>query len=376
MIKRMIIMLIAVAIVFGGIFGFKAWKGYMMGQKMAARGMPSQTVSTIKADYQIWQSRLEAIGSLRAMRGTDLSPEVPGMVSAIHFKQGDEVKAGVLLLELDAKSDIARLQSLKAVADLATTKYRRDKAQFRIKAVSQQTLDADVASRREAIANVAEQQALVNKKFIRAPFSGRLGIRVVDLGQYLKAGTVIVTLQALDPIYLDFHLPQQTLALIHVGQHVTARTDAYPGQAFSGKVEVIEPQVDVSTRNVKVRARLDNSDYKLLPGMYATVDVISGTPKRYITLPQSAITYNPYGNLVYLVETKGADKQGKPQLVAKEVFVTTGRTRGDQVAILKGVKAGDIVVTAGQIKLRNGSPVLINNSIQPSNDANPKPGDE
>jgi len=381
MTKRMIIMLIVVGIVFGGIFGFKAWTGYMMGKHMASRGAPSQTVSTIEAGYQQWQPKLEAVGSLNAMRGADLSPEVAGIVSSIHFRQGEDVKTGALLLELDASSDIARLQSLKAVAELARTTYQRDKAQFQVKAVSQQILDTDAANLKQALANVAEQQALVNKKIIRAPFSGRLGIRAVDLGQYLNAGSVIVTLQALDPIYLDFYLPQQALAAISVGQEVAARTDTWPGQVFTGKVEVIEPRVDTSTRNVKVRAKLDNSNHQLLPGMYATVDIISGKPRRYITLPQTAITYNPYGNLVYLVEhkgvkKKGADKQGKPKLVAKAVFVTTGNTRGDQVAILKGVKAGDTVVASGQIKLRNGSPIVINNSIQPSDNPNPKPEDK
>jgi len=376
MTKRMIIMLIALALLFGGIFGFKSYKGYMMGRMMAARGAPLQTVSTIKATYQAWQPKLKAIGSLRAIRGINLSPEVPGIVSAIYFKQGEDVKTGVLLLKLDASSDIARLRSLKAVAELAKTTYRRDKAQFRIKAISQQTLDMSAANREEALANVAEQQALVDKKFIRAPFAGRVGIRAVDLGQYLNAGSAIVALQALDPIYLDFYLPQQALAKIKVGQKVRVETDTYPGQIFSGRIEVIEPRIDTATRNVKVRARLNNPGRKLLPGMYATVNIISGKPRRHITLPQTAISYNPYGNLVYLVQERGVDKHGKARLVAKQVFVTTGTTRGDQVAILKGVKEGDIVVTSGQIKLRNGSPVVINNSVQPSDNPNPKPEDE
>jgi len=376
MIKRMLIMLILVAVVFGGIFGFKAWTGYMMGKKMAARGMPPQTVSTIVANYQEWQPKLEAVGSLRAVRGVDISPEIPGIVVRIHFKQGQEVKKGALLLELDASSDIARLQSLKAAAELARIIYRRDKAQFKVKAVSRQTVDTDEANLKQAIANAAEQQAIVDKKSIRTPFSGRLGIRQVDAGQYLKAGTTIVTLQALDPIYLDFFLPQQALNAIRVGQKVTVRINTWPERVFSGSISVINPQVESATRNVSIRATLENKDHKLLPGMYATVDVISGKPKHYITLPQTAITYNPYGNLVYLVKHKGVDKQGKPKLVAKTVFVTLGSTRGDQVAILKGVKAGDTVVTSGQIKLRNGSPVLINNAIQPGFDANPQPQDQ
>jgi len=372
----MLIMLILVAIVFGGIFGFKAYKGYMTGKSMASRGAPTQTVSTIEAGYQQWQPGLEAVGSLRAMRGADLSPEVSGLVSVIHFRQGEDVKAGTLLLELDASSDIARLQSLKAAADLTRTTYQRDKAQFQVKAVSRQTLDTDAANLKQALANVAEQQALVDKKFIRAPFSGRLGVRAVDLGQYLNAGSVIVTLQALDPIYADFYLPQKSLGMLKVGQEVTVKTDAWPGETFTGKLSVIDPKVDPNTRNITVRALLENPDKKLLPGMYATVDIVAGQARPLITLPQTAVTYNPYGNIVYLVESQGTAAHGKPKLVARQVFVTTGDTRGDQVAILRGVKEGDTVVTAGQIKLRNGSAVLINNSILPSNEPNPQPRDE
>jgi len=376
MTKRMFIMLILVAVVFGGVFGFKAWTGYMMGKKMAARGMPPQTVSTLQAGYQEWQPKLEAVGSLRAVRGVDISPEVPGIVARIHFKQGQDVKKGTLLLELDASSDTARLQSLKAAAELARITYRRDLAQFRVKAVSKQTVDTDEANLKQAIANAAEQQAMVNKKFIHAPFSGRLGIRQVDIGQYLKTGTAVVTLQALEPIYLDFFLPQQVLNAIKVGQKVIARTNTWPDRMFRGSISVVNPQVESSTRNVRVRATLENRDHSLLPGMYVTVNIVSGLSQRYITLPQTAITYNPYGNMVYLAEKKGEDKEGRPQRTARSVFVTTGAERGDQVAIIKGIKEGDIVITAGQMKLRNGSPILVNNAIQPSFDANPQPEDQ
>jgi len=375
MTKRMIIMFAVTAAVFGSIFGYKAWSGYMMGKQMAARGMPAQTVSTIQAGYQPWQPELAAVGSLRAVRGTDLSPEVPGIVARIHFQQGEEVQAGTLLLELDASSDTARLNALKAAADLARITYRRDKAQYKARAISRQTVDTDEANLKQTLANVAEQQALVNKKSIRAPFSGRLGIRQVDIGQYLKAGDKIVTLQALNPIYLDFFLPQQALNTVKVGQMIKATTNTWPNQTFSGRISVINPQVETSTRNVSIRTTLKNPEHKLLPGMYATVAIDSGPVQRYITLPQTAITYNPYGNMVYAVEKKGVDKKGRPQLAARAVFVTTGAARGDQVAILKGVREGDTIITAGQLKLHNGSPVVINNAIKPSFDENPEPED-
>jgi membrane fusion protein (multidrug efflux system) len=374
--KRMIIMLLLAGVIFGGIFGFQAFKGHMMKKFMSSMGNAPQTVSTFTAAYQEWQPKIEAVGSLHAIEGVEVSPEVTGIVSAIHFEQGQDIKQGTVLVELVADNDIARLHTLQAAASLAKTTYERDKEQFEFKAVSQQQLDADKASLAQADASVAEQQALVNKKFIRALFSGRTGVRLVSVGQYLNAGTPVVSLQKLDPIYLDFSVPQQSISIVKVGQKVTATTDAYPGEVFSGKVSVINPEVDSATLNVKVRAELSNPRHQLLPGMYATVDISSGKPERHITLPQTAVTYNPYGNIVFLVEQQGVDDKGKAKLVAKQVFVTTGDTRGDQVAILKGLKEGDTVVSAGQVKLHNGSPVAVNNTIQPSNEPQPQPQDE
>ncbi|HTN94714.1 MAG TPA: efflux RND transporter periplasmic adaptor subunit [Gallionella sp.] len=376
MTKRMVIMLVLAGVVFGGIFGFQAFKGHMMKKFMSSMGNAPQTVSTIKAGYQEWQPQLEAVGSLRAINGVQVSPEVSGTVAALHFKQGEDVDKGQLLVELDAESEIAKLHSLQAASALAKTTYDRDTQQFQFKAVSQQTLDADKANLMQADANVAEQQALVNKKFIHALFRGRVGIRQVSVGQYVNAGTPVVSLQALDPIFLDFSVPQQNISMISHGQKVTATSDAYPGEQFTGRIIVIDPEVDATTLNVKVRAELKNPGRRLLPGMYATVDISTGKPKRYITVPQTAVTYNPYGNIAYLAEQHGTDDKGKPKLTVKQVFVTTGDTRGDQVTVLKGIKEGDVVVTAGQVKLHNGSPVTINNEVQPSNEPNPEPKDQ
>ena len=376
MTKRMLIMLVLAAAVFGGIFGFEAFKAHMMKKYMSTLGNAAQTVSTISAGFQEWQPQLDAVGSLRAIQGVELSPEVSGIVSAIHFRQGQDIAKGTVLVDLVADSDIAKLHSLQAAADLAKITYERDKQQFEFKAISQQTLDVDAGNVRQTASAVAEQQALVDKKFIRAPFSGRTGIRVVSDGQYLNAGTPVVSLQALNPIYLDFSVPQKQLSIIGTGQKVTAVTDAFPGEKFSGTVSVVNPEVDSNTLNVKVRAEVKNPHHRLLPGMYASVSISSGKPQRYITLPQTAVVYNPYGNIVFLIEQQGTDDKGKPKLIARQVFVTTGDTRGDQVAILKGIKEGDIVVTTGQIKLHNGSPVTVNNDIQPSNEPNPQPKDE
>ena len=372
MTKRMVIMLIAVAIVFGGIFGFQAFKASMIKKFMTAMGSPPQTVSAAKATYGEWQPKLEAIGTLRAVKGADLSLDVPGVVASISFKSGDDVEQGAPLLKLRAEDDLAKLESLQAMAELSDVVNQRDQKQFKMQAVSQATLDTDAANLKNAKAQVAQQQAIIEKKTLRAPFAGHLGIRAVDLGQYLGAGTVIVTLQALDPIFVDFFLPQQSVDQVRLGQAVTVKVDAFKGQTFAGEISAINPKVDAGSRNIQIRATLKNPEHKLLPGMYATVDVATGSPQSYLTLPQTAITYNPYGDTVYVVDSKAADAAGKPpQLIARQTFVTTGPTRGDQVAVLKGIDEGDLIVTAGQIKLHNGSTILIDNSITPTADAAP-----
>ncbi len=372
MTKRMVIMLIAVAIVFGGIFGFQAFKASMIKKFMTAMGSPPQTVSAVKVGFSEWQPKLEAIGSLRAVLGADLSLEVAGVVDTITFNSGDDIEQGKLLLKLRADDDVAKLESLRAVAQLNEIIYERDQKQFKMQAVSQATLDTDAANLKNAKAQVAQQQAILDKKFLRAPFDGHLGIRAVDLGQYLSAGTTIVTLQALDPIFVDFFVPQQSVDQVRLGQTITVKVDAFRGQTFTGEISALNPKVDSGSRNVQIRATLKNPDHKLLPGMYATVDIAAGAPQSYITLPQTAISFNPYGDTVYVVDSKAADANGKPpQLIARQTFVTTGPTRGDQVAVLKGIDEGDLIVTAGQIKLHNGSTILIDNSITPTADAAP-----
>jgi membrane fusion protein (multidrug efflux system) len=376
MIKRMLIMLIMVGIVLGGIFGFISFKGRMIKQFMSSQGVPVQTVSSITANYLEWLPKLEAVGSLQAVQGASMSAEVAGIVEKIYFNQGDNVKVGTPLLQLRAYDDIAKLESLKATAQLTRVTYNRDLAQFSVNAISKQVLDIDKANLDIAIANIAQQQALVDKKLIRAPFTGRLGIRLVDVGQYLAVGTAITTLQALDTVFVDFYLPQQALKSLAIGQQVTLNTDVYPAQTFSGGITVINPKVDINTRNVQVRATLNNPDHQLLPGMYATVNIATGLAQRYITLPRTTITFNAFGSTVYRIDNDGQDAAGKPKLIAKQSFVTTGDTRGDQIAVLTGVKEGETIVTTGQIKLRNGSPVIVDNTIQPSNDATPQPKDQ
>jgi membrane fusion protein (multidrug efflux system) len=375
-IVRLIVVLLVLGVIGAGLIGFHQFKSNILKHVVASITGELPTVATVKATEQDWQPALSATGTLRASDGAELSAEIAGIVGEIHFTSGQDVEAGTLLLRLRPNDDEAKLQQLQAVADLDQITLDRDQRQLRAQGVSQATVDTDVGNLKNARAQVAAQQALMAEKFVRAPFSGRLGIRLVDIGQYLAAGTTVVTLQALDPIFADFYLPQQALAEIKVGQAVTVQADTFPGRSFRGEIQAINPKVDTSSRMVQVRAAVKNGDHALLPGMYVTVSVAAGAPQKLVTLPQTAITYNPYGSLVYKVVPDGADANGKPKLKVQQEFVTTGPTRGDQVAILKGVAAGEEVVGAGQLKLHNNIGIVVNNSVLPSDNPAPKPADQ
>jgi membrane fusion protein (multidrug efflux system) len=330
---------------------------------------PPSVVSTIVAQSQPWQDTLEAVGTLRAVRGADLAAEVPGIVDWIGFDSGHDVEAGTVLMRLRPNDDAAKLAELQAAADLAAANLARDTKQFRAQAVSQATIDADNSHLRGAHAQVEEQQALMAEKVVKAPFTGRLGLRQVDVGQYLPTGATVVTLQALDPIYVDFYLPQQALSQVRSGEAATVTVDGYPGRVFPATVTAISPKLDQASRMAQIRATVANPDHVLLPGMFATVALNAGAPRNYITLPQSALVYNPYGSTVYVVSP------GKPQTV-HTALVKAGPTRGDQVAVVDGLKAGDIVVTSGQLKLHQGSAIIVNNSVVPANNPSPRPEEE
>ena len=376
LVKPLLILIIAVAVVMGGIF---AWHGIIAKftkQYMSAMAVAPQTVSTIIATSSSWQSRTQALGSARAVRGADLAAQASGVVDRIHIESGTDVAAGTVLLTLKPNDDPAKLAQLQALAELAAITYKRDQEQLAAQAISQATVDSDASSLKSARAQVAAQEALIEEKTVRAPFAGRLGIRQVDEGQYLSAGTAVVTLQALDPIFVDFYVPQQALSFMQVGQAVSASVDTYPGVRFTGKIASINSKIDMASRNVQARASFANADRRLMPGMYATVEIENGSATTQITLPQSAITYNAYGDTVYVVQKNGVDDKGQPKLNVQQRFVKLGDTRGDQVAVVSGIAVGDEVVTAGQLKLRNGSPIVINNKVQPTNDPNPNPPNE
>jgi len=366
--KRMLIMLGAVLLLVA-VLGL----GFFLHIRTLMANAPkpgAQTVTATEVKSLEWQPQLTSIGSLTAVHGVDISSEVAGQVIAVNFKSGQEVKAGTVLLQLNAASDVAQLRALEASADLSALTLKRDQAQLVAQGVSQAQVDTDAADLKSKTALAAQQAALVAKKTIRAPFSGRLGITTVNPGQYLNPGDKIVTLQAIDPIYLDFFLPQREVGSLTVGQVVHAQSDSWEGKVFNGTISAINPKLDASTRNIQVQATIANPKRQLLPGMFANASVDVGQKKHYLTLPQTAITYNPYGSTVFIVLR---DAHG---LKVQQAFVTTGETRGDQVAITTGLREGQQVVTSGQLKLKNGTPIVIDNSIQPANSPNPTPQEQ
>jgi len=372
--KPMKIMLIAVAVLFGAIFAYKTFQNVMM-KKFLANMAPSVTISAVKAELSDWEPQYKVTGSLRTVKGVNVTTELSGMIREIVFTPGSNVKKGELLVQLDIDQDVAQLKSLQARAKYAEITWRRDSAQYKIGAVSKEQLDSDLANYHSTQEDVKAQQANIAKKTIRAPFDGKLGISAVNPGQYLNAGDKVVNLQTLDPIYVDFNVPQEVLSRFAVDGTVTIKVDTYPDTTFTGKVTTVDPEVNQNTRNIEVEATLENPDYKLLPGMFANVIATTGEAKQFITLPQTAISFNSYGDIVYVLTENGKDSKGNKLWKAHERFVNTGERRGDQVVVLDGVKEGEMIVSAGQLKVKNDSIVSINNSIQPANEAHPIPAE-
>lgn len=370
----MIVMVLVVVLLVAIIGGIKGYGIYQLIQRSKVPPPPA-IVTAMKAESADWQPEVKAIGTLRAVRGVDVTTEIAGLVRNVSLKSGEDVKAGTLLVELNTDADVAQLHSLQAAADLSATTLKRDQAQLAADAIPQAQVDADQADLKSKRAQVEEQEATIAKKTIRAPFAGRIGISSVNPGQYLNPGDKVASLQTIDPIYFDFNVPQEQLASISVGQNVTLASDAFPKQTFAGKITAIDSRIDPNTRNVQIEATIHNPQRQLLPGMFGRVAVESGAKAHYVTVPQTAVTYNPYGATVFVAENK-KDASGKETLTAQQTFVTTGPTRGDQVAILTGLKEGALVVTSGQLKLKTGSPLKIDNSVQPLNNPAPTPQEQ
>lgn len=371
---RVTVMLLAVGLVAGGLIWFQHFKSGILKQVVANIRSEQPTVATARASMQEWQSAQTSVGTARASNGADLAAEVGGVVDQIDFTSGEAVAAGTVLLRLRPNDDPAKLAQLQASAALAEINLQRDQKQLAAHAVAQATVDTDAANLKVANAQVAAQQAVMAEKVVRAPFSGRLGVRQVDVGQFLAAGTTIVTLQQLDPMFVDFYLPQQALGEIAVAQPVEVTADAWPGRKFAGKIASLNSKVDPASRMLQIRASVANPDGALLPGMFVGVSVVTSKPQQRVTIPLAAVAFNPYGSLVYVVRDEKA-ANGAQQHVVQQQFVTTGAERGDQVSILKGITANDVVVTAGQLKLHNGSLVQIDNAVQPTDNPAPRPLD-
>ena len=378
MVKRMILMLVVVLLLLGGIFGSTIYKGIKMGKAMAAQKPPPITVSKAAAAAESWQPALRTVGSLTAVQGVVVSNELAGVVEKIGFESGQIVQQGALLVQLNTSTEQAQLRSLDAAAELGRQNLERAKKLRESNVNAQADLDTNEALFQQAVANAENLRAIIAKKAIVAPFSGRLGLRQVNLGQFLAVGSSIVALQSLDPIYANFTLPQQDVRNVRAGQPITLAIDAYPGAEFKGEITAFDSRLDETTRTVRVQATLGNGDGRLQGGMFASVAVMLPQKENVVTVPQTAITYNPYGNVVYVIEAAKDEAvapgaAGQPVLTVRQQFVRVGETRGDQVAIVDGLKAGDEIVTAGQLKLRNGVRVRVDNTVPVANSPKPNP---
>ena len=372
--KRMLIMLSAMALL---IVGLGMMKFLQIRAAIAAGSSwqpPPEAVTTIVARQEEWAGTLSAFGAAQAVNGVMVSADLPGMVSAIHFESGRQVKAGQPLVQLDVSQEKAQLAAAEASRDLAKLDLKRSAQLLEKGVLAQAEYDRVAATAAESEARVGEIHAVIARKQIRAPFAGALGIRQVNVGQYLSAGTAVVQLQSMDPIYVNFSLPQQEVSALKIGEDVRVATDSVSNAHMVGKITAINSVIDESTRNVQVQATLRNPSGKLRPGMFVNVEVAMGVSRPVIALPASAINYAPYGNSVFVVEEMKSPKGAKYRGVRQQ-FVKLGEGRGDQVAVIEGLKPGEEVVTSGVFKLRNGAAVLVDNKTQPANNPAAKPED-
>ena len=371
--KRILIglfVLLGLGVVVAGLAGAKAQQ--LSAMKAAANVVPVEAVTTAKAQQQTWNPTLYSVGTLTAENGVTLSAEVAGTVAKIDFESGAAVEKGTLLAQFDVSVEQAQLRSAEASAELARLNAERIRELRNKDTLAQADLDTVEAQLKQAVANAEAIRATIEKKTFRAPFAGTLGIRKVTVGQYVNSGQAIVELQTLDPIHVDFSLPQQRVVDLAVGQSVEVTTDGVSGAKFTGKITAFDPRIDPATRNLRVRATLANDGAKLRPGMFANVEVLLPAGDPVVVVPASAILYAPYGDSVFIIERKKTAK-GEEETTVRQQTVRLGLARGDFVVVTSGVKAGEEIVSTGAFKLRNGAAVLINNSVVPDAELAPKP---
>jgi len=384
--KRMLIMLVAVTVVFGVVFGFKWFGNKMMNEYVNNMPTPSVTITAAAAEPMRWDNTLEAIGTFVPVNGADVTVEVGGIVTAIQFESGARVEKGDRLITLDAANERGEYRKLQAQAELAELNRARREKLYKLDAVSKSDYDAAVAEANAAKASAEAQAGKLAQKDIRAPFSGVLGIRRVNVGQYLSPGTRIVNLQSLDPIDIDFSLPEQYSGRVQPGYKVAVKVEAFPDETFEGEVTAVEPRIDAATRNFGLRARLPNKDLRLRAGLFGNVHLSLPGVREVIALPRTAISYDSYGTSVFVVQPKKADPAAEsadapaakddanaPALEVSQRFIKLGEVRGDYVAVLDGLKEGEQVATSGLLKLRNQQPVIINNESTLKPELKPTP---
>jgi membrane fusion protein (multidrug efflux system) len=372
MAKRLILMLVIMAVLVGGL-GFLKYRQIETAIAAGASFAPPPTaVTTVTAQRATWPSTVEVIGTAAAIQGVTVSADLPGTVDQIHFESGQAVKEGEVLVELDIRQERAQLANMEAQRDLAKIQYGRAEELSKAGVISKSEYDTAAANQKATEAQVGDIKAAIARKTIHAPFSGILGIRQISRGQYLGAGQAIVSLQALNPIYVNFGVPQQDTQKMAIGRSLRVSINDLPGVGFNGRITALDSVINEQTRNIQVQATLQNPGGKLRPGMFVQVELPLGQARDIIPLPASAINYAPYGDSVYVV-TEMKDAKGNVYKGVRQQVVKIEGSRGDQVAITSGVNPGDEIVSSGVFRLRNAAPVLVNNAVTPGNDPNPKP---
>jgi len=367
--------IVIVVAVVGGLAGVKTMQFRKMIAAGKNRAVPPETIAAAVVKEEKWPITLTAMASVTAAQGVTINPDLPGIVREIAFESGATVKSGDVLVRLDASTEEAQLRSVKAQLELARLNFERVRTLRSDQMVAQADMDSAEATMKQFQANADEISAVIAKKTIKAPFAGRLGIRMVNLGQYVEAGKPIVSLQSLAPIYANFSLPQQELAKLKTGMGVSLVTDAYPGREFAGKLTAINPELNAATRSVGLQASFENSGELLRPGMVGRASVLLSGEQPVLVIPSTAILSAPYGDSVFVLENKPADTNGPAHTIAVQHFIRTGAPRGDFVSVETGLKAGDKVASAGLFKLRNGSSVVENNELTPKASLTPRPSD-
>lgn len=374
MAKRMVLMLVVVLAILGGL-GFVKFKQV---EAAIAQGknfkIPPTAVTTVVVKKEVWPASFSVIGTAAAIQGVTVSADLPGTIDKIHFESGSWVKEGDILVELDTRQERAQLASLEAQRDLAKINYGRSQELVKAGVIAKQEYDNATAQQKATEAQVGDIRAAIARKTIKAPFSGILGIRQVSLGQYLAAGQAIVSLQTLSPIYVNFGVPQQDAGKMIPGHVLRVTNTDLPGMAFTGRITALDSVINEQTRNIQVQSIVTNKDNKLRPGMFVQVELPLGNPREVVPLPASAINYAPYGDSVYVL-TDMKDEKGNTYRGVRQQVVRLEGSRGDQVGVVSGLNPGDEVVSSGVFKLRNGAPVVVNNTVTPSNDSAPKPSD-